>query len=92
MSLRDIEFHEMYGASEVATISNLAPERVDKIKSVGLPLDGVDVQIWDEKHEPVEVGVVGEICVRSIFASPGYLNRPDLTQENFLNGYFKTGD
>ena len=36
--------------------------------------------------------MVGEICVKSILASPGYLNRPDLTQENFLNGYFKTGD
>ena len=92
MSLRKIEFHEMYGASEVATISNLTPTRLDKIDSVGLPVDGVDVQIWDDENKPVVNGVVGEICAKTQLSSPGYLNRQDLTQKNFHNKFFKTGD
>tara|TARA_B100000242_G_scaffold291202_1_gene264070 strand:+ start:827 stop:2356 length:1530 start_codon:yes stop_codon:yes gene_type:complete len=92
MSLKNIKFHEMYGASEVATISNLRPDRIDKIKSVGQPLDGVQVQIWDENDKVLGINKVGEICAKSALASPGYLNRPDLTGEFFQRGYFKTGD
>jgi amino acid adenylation domain-containing protein len=66
---------------------------------VGLAVSGVEVLVTDERGHAVAVGVVGEICVRSRYLSPGYWQSPELTQAAFLadpdggdRRIYRTGD
>jgi amino acid adenylation domain-containing protein len=47
---------------------------------VGRVVEGVEVMLVDEDGAPVAPGQVGEVLVRSPYMSPGYWNRPDLTE------------
>jgi crotonobetaine/carnitine-CoA ligase len=54
-----------------------------------------EVRIVDEHDEPVPVGTVGELVVRSgdpWVITPGYFNQPARTAEAWRNGWFHTGD
>ena len=87
------EFHEMYGASEIATATNLNREQaVLKPKSVGVPCPGVEVMVVDEDLELCKPMEMGQIIVQSPLVSAGYYNLSDTTEESFTEGYFLTGD
>jgi long-chain acyl-CoA synthetase len=86
---------EGYGLSETASTSTFnvsAKER--KIYSVGKPIWGVEVQIWDEHGNRLTAGPehVGEIVVRGVNTMRAYHNRPEATAEAFEGGWFHTGD
>jgi long-chain acyl-CoA synthetase len=86
-------FHEMYGASEIATATNLNGEQsVSKPESVGIPCPGVEVQVVDDNLNPCKKNEVGQIKVKSPLASSGYYNLPQITEESFVNNFFLTGD
>jgi long-chain acyl-CoA synthetase len=73
---------EGYGLTETtAPITVNTPKKI-KIGSVGAPLPGNSVKIADD----------GEILAKGVCVMKGYFNRPDLTEENFLDGWFRTGD
>ena len=54
------------------------------IVPVGFPFEGQDVFLLDENRQPVPVGSVGEICLRSDWKFPGYWRRPELTDEKLI--------
>lgn len=85
--------HEIYGASEVATISNInITDDWDNRRSVGLPVKGVKIKILDEAHNELPLESTGEIAVKSEQIYSGYFGVPDLTNQSFINDYFLTGD
>jgi len=87
------DFHEMYGATEVATTSNLSPEfSKEKYASVGIACSGVEIKILDDNHQPVPYNTIGEIAVKSPLAFSGYYLQPELTANSFHNDFFLTGD
>jgi acyl-coenzyme A synthetase/AMP-(fatty) acid ligase len=87
------QFHEIYGASEIASVSNLAPEDfAEKYKTVGKPIGGVKVKILDEKLNELAVGQIGEIAVQSPLRFTEYYAQPELTKIAFTQDYFLTGD
>lgn len=87
------EFHEMYGASEVATVTDLNTcSELGKLASVGKVLTGIEVKILDEQRKPLESGALGEIAVKSPLRFNGYFRVPELTAEAFAENYFLTGD
>lgn len=62
-----------------------ADSRLDgDIVPVGFPFEGQDVFLLDENGQPVPVGSVGEICLRSDWKFPGYWHRPDLTEDKLI--------
>ena len=86
---------EGYGMTETAstvTFNVSAEER--KIYSVGKPIWGVEVEIWDEDGHPLPGGSdhVGELVFRGVNTPIGYFNNPEATAEAFAGGWFHSGD
>lgn len=87
------EFHECYGASEIAIATNLdGVAAKTKLQSVGVPAPGVDIKIIGKNDEIVEVGEVGEIVCKTPMLFGGYFKRPELTRAAMWGEYFRTGD
>lgn len=87
------DFHEIYGATEIACATNLPPAFAhDKHQTVGLPCPDVDIRILDDDGNVLGHNQIGEIAVKTPLAFEGYYNRPELTQSSYKNGYFCTGD
>jgi long-chain acyl-CoA synthetase len=68
------------------------PEGVRKPGSVGLPIPGVEMKIFDENDRELPIGEVGEIVVRGENVMLGYHNLPEETAEAMRNGWYHTGD
>ncbi|NQU11347.1 AMP-binding protein, partial [bacterium] len=84
---------EGYGLSEAAPVVCINPVRgVRKPGSVGLPLAGVAVKIFDDQDRELPLGQVGEIVVRGPNVMRGYYNQPEATAESLRNGWLHTGD
>jgi len=87
------DFHEIYGATEIAIASNLTKEdAIEKYASVGIACDNVDVSIIDEAGQVAPANAIGEIAVKSPLVFQGYYKRADATKASFKDGYFLTGD
>jgi long-chain acyl-CoA synthetase len=86
---------EGYGLSEstsTATFNISATER--KVYSVGKPIWGTSVQIWDDSSRPLPAGAdhVGEVVLRGTNIMIGYHGNPEATARAFAGGWFHTGD
>ncbi len=77
--------------SPVATANRPKDEEFNG--SIGLPMPSTELSIRNDAGEEVEVGEVGEICVRGPQVMRGYWNRPDETAKVMLpEGWLRTGD
>lgn len=84
---------EGYGLSEtspVVTVNFI--EKSGKPGSIGIPIPGVEVKIFDYEDREVPQGQVGEIVVRGPNVMTGYYNRDEETRWALRNGWFHTGD
>ena len=52
---------------------------------IGKPLLNYHIFILDRHSKPLPLGVPGELCVGGIGVTCGYLNRPELTAERFVD-------
>ena len=87
------DFHECYGASEIAIASNLDGLAAQtKLKSVGNAAPGVDIKILSDNGEIAPTGESGEIVCKTPMLFGGYFKRPELTRQSMWGDYFKTGD
>ena len=83
-----------YGLTETTAgvIVLSGAEYVAHPDSVGRPTAVADVRLVGPDHVDVPEGEVGEIWVKGPNVSPGYWNNPTATEENFVEGWFRTGD
>ena len=86
---------EGYGLSEsssTATFNISVTER--KVYSVGKPIWGTSLQIWDDQSRPLPPGPdhVGEVVLRGMNIMTGYYDNPEATAKAFAGGWFHTGD
>jgi long-chain acyl-CoA synthetase len=77
-----IPIHEGYGLTETSPVIAVNTPSAHKLGTVGKPLPNVEVRIADD----------GEVLVRGPSIFQGYWNRPEETQNAFVDGWFKTGD
>ena len=95
----------VYGASEIwdATWWDPGARRDDLWRvPIGRPIDNVEVRVVDRNLELVPVGVPGELLVGGVGLARGYVGRPDLTAERFIDEprlgarpgarFYRTGD
>jgi long-chain acyl-CoA synthetase len=89
-----IPIRQLYGATELGAVAlNRADDAHSTWQTVGRPLDGVEVQIWDDDHAPLPPGTVGEIAVRGPAQARSYTATSEETNRaSFVNGFFVTGD
>jgi long-chain acyl-CoA synthetase len=85
---------EGYGLSEtspVATANRLGSTEFTGM--IGLPVSSTEVSIRDDQGLEVELGGIGEICIRGPQVMAGYWNRPEETARAMTDdGFFRTGD
>ena len=86
-----VEAYAMTEASHQMTC-NLLPPGVRKPGTVGCAA-GPEVAIMDESNpDLLGQGATGEIVIRGENVTRGYENNPTANAENFVNGWFRTGD
>jgi acyl-CoA synthetase (AMP-forming)/AMP-acid ligase II len=88
------KFWVMYGQTEAtARLTYLRPEHLDeRLGSVGVPLDGIEIEIRNERGEVLPPGQTGELCARGPNIMLGYWRDPDATREAVVDGWLRTGD
>lgn len=85
-----------YGMTETA--GNITYTRAgdpDEVvaRTVGRPLDNLEVKIVDTEHRLLSEENVGQIAVRGCQVTQGYLDDPEMTSASFTaDGFFLTGD
>ncbi|KAI5813427.1 hypothetical protein BZA77DRAFT_346335 [Pyronema omphalodes] len=85
---------EAYAMTEAAhqMTSNPLPPHKRKPGTVGVG-QGVEVKILDDAGNEVPKGKEGEICIRGINVTKGYINNPSANASSFTKeGFFRTGD
>ena len=100
-----IQLVNLYGPSETTMVKLFHLVRPEdgqaRTVPIGRPMPGARAIVVDEKGKPCPPGKLGEIYIRTQYRSLGYLNRPDLTAESFVQNPFsdrpddivyKTGD
>lgn len=82
----DRHFFNAYGPTETtiwATVAELAPG--DNPLTIGRPIFNTQVYILDAHLNPVPAGIPGELYIGGVGVAQGYLNRPELTVERFID-------
>jgi long-chain acyl-CoA synthetase len=81
------------GPTECSPVTSVnPPEGVRKPGTIGLPLSGVEMKIFDNNDRELPPDTVGEIVVRGENVMLGYLNQPEATAEAMKSGWYHTGD
>ena len=99
------ELHNLYGPTEAAIDVTYWPCQPDTQLSsvpIGRPVANTQTYILDSCLQPVPIGVPGELYLGGVQLARGYLHRPELTVERFIENPFikdfqsprlyKTGD
>lgn len=87
-----IKIQQLYGSSEMGTVSIELGDEPEAHGSVGRPLNAVDVKIVSRGGKELAAYETGEIIVKSPAMTKGYIDEPELNKTAFHNGYFRTGD
>ncbi|MFO7947210.1 MAG: long-chain fatty acid--CoA ligase [Armatimonadota bacterium] len=88
----DVNIVEGYGPTEASPVVSCNRLEKQKVGSVGPPLPGVEVGIFDDAMNRLSAGEIGEVCVRGDNVMAGYHRAPEQTAETIVNGWLRTGD
>jgi fatty acid CoA ligase FadD36 len=85
---------ERYGMTETLITVSVRADGERRPGWVGLPIAGVATRILGAEGEPVPADgeSVGALEVGGATLSDGYLNRPEVNADSFVDGWFRTGD
>jgi amino acid adenylation domain-containing protein len=90
--LPQVKLYNEYGPTEnsvCSTAYEFAPDRTRVL--IGKPIDNVTCYILNPGNQVNPIGVPGELCVAGKGLARGYIKRPDLTREKFVENPFEPG-
>lgn len=82
-----------YGPTETTVYSTM--HRVTgthRAIPIGRPIANTCIYLLDPHHQPVPIGLPGEVYIGGAGLARGYLGRPDLSAERFLPNPFRPGE
>jgi long-chain acyl-CoA synthetase len=82
-----IKIFQGYGITETSPVISFEYDGMIKEGSVGKPIPGVEVRIYDPNEEGI-----GEVLVKGPNVMKGYFNSPEATEGTFMDGWYCTGD
>ena len=90
----------MYGPTETTVWSSCWRVEAEAAAiSIGRPIANTTIRVLDARQVPCPIGVAGEICIGGSGVADGYLKRPELTAERFVDDplapgqrIYRTGD
>jgi long-chain acyl-CoA synthetase len=89
---------QVYGLTETTgAITYLPPEdhgehAIERMKSCGKPMDGVEIKVVDAFGKELPPGEVGEVVCRTPQVMLGYWHLEDATRRAIRDGWFHSGD
>ena len=86
------ELWNLYGPTETTIYSIIKHVTDPNDITIGWPVDNTQVFILDEKKNNLVNGEIGEIYIGGAGVAWGYLNRPELTAERFIDNPFTHGE
>lgn len=84
-----------YGATEVSSMATGigGEDYILRPTTAGLPTFVIDIKIIDEQGRELPTGKAGEILLRGVSVTNGYLRAPEATAKTFdKDGYYHSGD
>ncbi len=84
-------FENQYGPVELHVIAAVTTVMDDDFTSIGRAIANDAAYIVDKYMRPMPIGVTGELCIVGDGVGAGYLNRPELTAEKFIDNPFGEG-
>lgn len=90
------KLYNVYGPSETTIWSTCSLISNYNDINIGHPIKNTICKVFNNNLVPTPKGSTGELYISGIGLSDGYINRPDLTNEKFVNidgqKFYKTGD
>ena len=80
-----------YGPTEATVVATSGPMAVGRPLHIGAPVANARVYVLDAQQRPLPIGVAGELYVGGKGIARGYLKRPELSAERFLDDPFTQG-
>ncbi|MGE3314558.1 MAG: long-chain fatty acid--CoA ligase [Planctomycetaceae bacterium] len=88
-----VRIQEGYGLTETSPLA--CQQRYNETEAagtIGKPINGVEMKIFDENDQEVPVGERGEVVIRGNNIMKGYFKQPEATAAAMRNGWFHSGD
>ncbi|USG65730.1 amino acid adenylation domain-containing protein [Brevibacillus ruminantium] len=104
-NIPDAQYANLYGPTEITDVCTYyivdRDFKDDEPLPMGIPCKNTDILVLNEQNNLVEVGEIGEVCVRGTSLALGYYNNPEKTAEVFVQNplnksyteiIYRTGD
>lgn len=93
-ALPNLRLSNCYGATETASPVTVMPAELTRahLDSVGLALPCAEIAVMDDAGAEVPAGEIGELWLKGPMVVQGYWDNPQATQDNFIGGYWRSGD
>ncbi|MCK5679463.1 AMP-binding protein, partial [bacterium] len=102
----DLTCLNAYGPTEAVITTTIYPLPILKVLEkfystpIGKPIAHRRIYILDANHQPLPINTPGELCIAGESLARGYINRPELTADKFIEveifgqrqRIYKTGD
>lgn len=86
-----VTIYNIYGPSEITVLSNVQNLNNENKITVGPPIMNTQIHILDKNGHRLPIGVVGEIYISGIQVGNGYIGKPQMNKERFLDNPFGEG-
>ena len=94
-SVSGARLYNLYGPTEAAidvSYYDCPIEPDQRVVPIGKPINNIQLYITDRHMNLQPIGVPGELCIGGVGLAQGYLNKPELTKEKFVENPFSPGE
>lgn len=85
-------FFNAYGPTEITVCATMYEFKHEfNTVPIGYALPNVELYVLDEEFQPCQDGAKGELYIGGVGVAKGYLGKPEMTSDRFLNNPFGTG-